>query len=211
MTNKKFANQLLVESLKSSPFYSAHILVDSKISHLADDSFVLLYRAKEYTPSGKIIKFSPIGYARADIVRAKLAKKPFPTPVYSEKSATKRILLQKTQDSAGNDSYLYLLPIENNNFEPVGGYLFRKTITTNTAQVSFCGSVSQKRCDVLKKIGVDSERFDNLQAPFSPGSAYLAPMTTIPLAGTHYEPVRRYGNDILRKTLSRIAANGHHL
>ncbi len=122
----------------------------------------------------------PIGYAKASAVLGEVE-----TPAYSEDFAqVEHCLLQKTITADGNKSLLYMLPIQDENNQLLGGYLFQKTKVGETETVKFKGSVSPSRFNELKEHQIPEKEWGMI--PFVEKYIPIVPDTKLPLISHHY-------------------------
>ncbi len=121
----------------------------------------------------------PIGYADVSAINGGK------TPLYdNDMIHTQHHLLQKTIDKNGNKSLLYMLPIQNENNQLLGAYLFQKTKVGENEVIEFKGSVSPQRYDELKKKQIPEQK--KAMAPFKEKYHPIVADTTLPLLFDHY-------------------------
>ncbi len=173
---------ICIEKLNGT-LYNSSVWVDKEEVMQKDfKKPVLLYQTKTFIKSGKIIRTRPIGYAYAGVIKDRLVHQLYHVPEFSLNA--ERILLKKA--TKGNTaSALYVLPVEDNANQPIGGFLFRQLMHDNYPVTQFIGAVSLKDYKVLKEKGLTSDREDTVQnftAPVFP----VIPQTTVPFANVHF-------------------------
>ena len=108
-------------------------------------------------------------------------------PAYDDNmQRTEHVLLQKTVDEQGYRSLIYMLPIESDKNQLLGGFLFCRKRVDNECQTTFLGSVSATRFHDLKQQAIPLDL--SPQYPFIPEQdvKQILPDTRIPLAFDHY-------------------------
>lgn len=133
-------------------------------------------------------------------------------PIYDDNmQKTEHILLQKTVDREGNRSLVYMLPLESDKNQLVGGFLFCRKRIANTCQTQFLGSVSVSRFNELKKNAIPLDL--SPEYPFLPEHTVqpILPDTRIPLVFDHYRKQKhRLSKAVLFMIRSRNKVNHRH-
>lgn len=172
---------ICVESFKNLLYTTSVWVPKSETLTLDDRAAVCLYQIKSVTRTGKIIRSRPLGHTLVGWVRDKLTNQPYSKLRFPEKA--ERVLLKKIQ-AESETRFLYVLPVTDRNFLPIGGYIFKK-IDSASPSAAYIGFISPQSFMALKGKGLlknDEDKVQNFTADIS----VLTPQTTLPLADVYY-------------------------
>ena len=109
------------------------------------------------------------------------------TPEYEkDMDKAEHILLQKKKNRSGDKSLIYMLPIESAQDELIGGFLFQKTLSGETEEIKFVGTVGLTRFSELKQRQISLD--ESPTVPFEPAEKAepIAPDTEVAVLFHHY-------------------------